>query len=539
MPGAKQPSLEVAASVAEAAKKTGGAYVFSSLSKSILREENASAIIQGNKFAEFACADCGTEFAALEATSPFCITCGSEHVRKGAEKAQSIHPDSDLVSVTCTACNSINITHSEISSAAKGGLHCASCGTELMNLQVKAGDETPADDEVSAEDLDVVDVDEESAADDKKDEKKEEKSEDKKDDKKEEKSEDKKEDKKEEKSDDTHDTAPEMSAGKDEDKKEEKSEDKKDDKKDEKKEEKSEGKDPGSKDREVEKSDDKKEDKKDDKKDEANADEMPYNDEEAEDVDMVDMVDEDNVNEMALVSMAGHYVIMANLQSIAKLSEETAGDNKDVFNTKQFQEAILGSLQKDGLRKTIAAFKFVPLKVKARVKKHVAKLVQAGVEEKGASLKDQQTNLSKAWKQSVDIAATGINKKFFKGVANPLAQALVSELTTMGVKGAEKIVSRLFEKSGMEYSAALIKQAEVLLAKSQEMRDELADVLNITGVLAAEEDLDGEDNLGDEMSAVTAVTEEKAQQIMKEKGRETASPRKGSQIASLGALFAD
>lgn len=517
MAGEKQPSLKVAAAVAETAKKVGGAYVFSSTSKSILREENASEIIAGNKFAEFACADCGTEFAALEATSPFCIVCGSLHVKKGKEKAQSIHKDSELVSITCGACNSLSIVHNEISSAAKGGLHCASCGTELMSLTVKAADEVPTDDEVDVDDLDVLDVDDNA------------------DDVEATGEEEEKEEKEE--SEDTHEERPSMDMSADE---EDKKEEEKEESEDTHEERPETDMDTAADEGDEERDDDGKEeseDKEEKKEDESNADEMPMNDY-AEDVDMVDMVDEDNIDEMAIVNMSGAIHIAAGPHLVARLTQEKAGDNKDIFNTKQFQSAIIASLKDHGLAKTIETFGFEPIKVKANVKKHVAKLVKAGVEKEAADLKTLRETNAKAWNQALDIAAVGLNKSFWKGVQNPLKAALVRELSMVGVKGAEKIVAAIFEKNGLEYSAVLIKQAQELLAKSQEMRNELAEVLNMTGVLASDDDDEDDGDAGEEEESTPAVpvSEEKATKLKDEK-------RRGSEVSSastirrLGSLF--
>jgi ribosomal protein S27E len=564
----KQPALVVAAAIAETAKTVGRAYVFTSASKAILQQENASVEIAKNKFAEFACADCGTSFDALnELASPFCFCCGSENVQKKEVKAsQHIHPDSELISVTCSACASINVTHAAIAKAAKNNMHCSVCGTPLVSLSVeKAEEEKPEGDEVSVDDMDTLDVDEAtnlnadkegypgnesdtgemmlSESEDDKDEDlldeeeeagdvpealKEhqfEKKDEEESDAEEDKEEDKEEEEKEEEEsaegtdipEDLHDELPEGHG-----------EPAKPEAENLNVEHPAGGEAKGGGEPEhlhselptqpvkeggsVKKA-----------KVKADSEVLDTNDagesDDVEDINMGDMVNDD-VEELSIIAMGSKILLASGPYVFASLDETNAGDNKDIFQTTQFQKAVIASLKIDGAKKTMEAFKFSPVIVKANIAKHVQKLVDQKLKAEGVALAKLRETLTADFKQSLDIAVVGLNKSFWKGVQNPLKAALVRELSTLGIRGAEKVVNQLFEQQGVTYASTLIEQATKILSKSKEMRNELATVLDMANSVVGaegdedEEDIDGLDTLE---ASLKPLSPEKADALRREK----------------------
>lgn len=508
MPGAKQPSLITAASVAKAAKQLGGVYVFSSVDNSILKEENASAVIAKQSFAKYACSDCTAEFSALkELGNPFCILCGSEHIgQKGVVAKQDIHPDSDLVSIPCRACTSTNIVHQEIAKSVNNHMHCATCGTELIgSIVVKASEDDEFGDDVSADDLDALDVDE---------------------------------------------VASETTDGEDD----------------------ADGKGvtdsvaPGGADADPEVAENLIEDKVDnvalpsatpvaenlhvetptdlptpskeapvaeDLHDElpaamANADEMPNNDY-SEDIDMTDAVDTDDLTEMSVFSTTDSIMIASGPYILAQLQKEEAGENKDIFNSDSFRKAVISRLQSSGFEVALKDFGFKPVVLKASLKKSLQKKVEASVAGKTAQMDSERGSLVASWQQSIDIAAVGLNKNFWK-IDNPLKAALVRDLESAGMKknAADKLINRVFASHSLAYTTALIEQAKVLMKKSVEARNELADTLDMTGILASgsgdypeSEDDDGDEDDDFQVSSIRGLTD-----------METASVTRSRQVSS-------
>lgn len=540
----KQPALVVAAALAEVTKKVGRAYVFTSLSKTILQQENASAAIAQHKFAEFACADCGTVFDGLsEVAAPFCFCCGSEKVQKKEVKAsQHIHPDSELVSITCSACASINVTHAEIAKTAKNSIHCSACGTQLMHITVEKAD---GEGDVSVDDMDTLDVDEAtdlgtgepggdtgdtgemmlSESEDTSD-KGEEADGDSVDEGEEEEGDSADSDfdegdeviaeEGEEEAEDLHDELPsDLPTGKSET----------DDAEDLHDELPSGGEPKGG---DSENLNDQlptqpvKEGGS-AKKVKADAEVLDTNDagdsDNVEDIDMTDMVS-DNVEEMSIIAMGNKILLASGPYVFASLSEEQAGDNKDIFQTAQFQKAIIASLKIDGAKKTMEAFNFSPVIVKANIAKHVDKLVSQKLSEKAAELDKLRDTLTADFKQSLDIAAVGLNKSFWKGVQNPLKAALTKELSNLGLRNPEKLVARIFEQHGLAYASTLIEQSTQLLTKTKDSRNELSTVLDMTNsVVTAEneeeedEDMEGLDTLE---AALKPVSKERAAALKRE-----------------------
>lgn len=495
----KKSTLVVAAAVANAAKAMGGvAYVFSTRSKSVLREENASASIGKHAFAEFACASCSTKFHALASSSPFCFTCGGAEVSKSAETATpNIHPDNELVSITCGVCSTANVMASEVAKVLTDSSHCSACGTALMSVQIAETDTFDSlledlTDENASEDLEapaadpVVDTpvadpvaDAPVAAE------------------------------AEPVAEDTPaaDAAPAEALPVATD---------------------AEEAPVGDADPET-----------------ADSDEMPMNaypaadpvaadesfdeDEtvEYDDVNMMDTVSDDNVDQLAVVAMNSRVLLACENRLFAELTKENAGANADIFATAGFQAAIVSSLREDGVKATMANFGFTPIVVKAAVAKRAQRVVAKAVEKEVANIALSKETLLADFKQSVDLAAVGINKSFWKNASNPLRDALVSELSSMGVRGAERLVANVFSRHGLDFTASLLKQTTELMAKSPAMRDELAEVLDMTNVINADDD-SGEDI--DFESAVSASVETAAE---RRETRSSVGARPVSLVASI------
>jgi len=489
----KKPFLEVAAAVAEASKKVGDFYIFSSLDRRILKEENASAIISTNKFSRYGCADCGTKFSALaglesEPLSPYCMVCGSNQVKRLEEvKAQKIHPDNQLVSNNCETCGSINVTHSDYIKAVKNAnIHCVMCGTDMAHIQVQKADLADGDPEAKdtseMADMSELDTDAVLSAD--------------------------SEDDPDLQTDSDgvfEDDGPEVE-GKAEDSEEDTEEDASEKAEDDEKEEEGDAESEGGDDdldldeleeSPVEGADD--EDSDGEEKEEEQADGVDgdpgTNVSDLEDVNVADSVNDEDLDELALVKLENSFLLTAGSVCFAELKKEHAGENAELFDNPQFQSAILSSLHEDGIRQTMSAFNFSPVMLKVNLKKHVARKVTEAVATETSKLEQQRKDMIKAFRQAMDIAATGLNKGFWKDKTNPLKAAFVAELSGCGLRGAEKVVARIFEKQGLAYVATLMEQAKELLGKSPEMRNELASVLNMTGtVLSSDEGSEDDDD---------------------------------------------
>jgi DNA-directed RNA polymerase subunit RPC12/RpoP len=137
-----QKVLTTAAAVGKAVGK-GGLLVHASTDRSLLKSANASKELAAMQFSEFACSDCKTTLLATSVNpEPFCVVCGSHHVKATNKKdvKASVPQDDKLIAVNCGHCKAANVLPSVITATTKGLVHCASCGTGIQAM-VEGGGE--------------------------------------------------------------------------------------------------------------------------------------------------------------------------------------------------------------------------------------------------------------------------------------------------------------------------------------------------------------------------------------------------------------
>ncbi len=106
--------------------------------------------------ASFGCTTCGSHFAAIKGSQPFCVTCGGEDVTvdDAAEDTPTEELDDDkeeLSGVVCCHCNTTNIVSNKTLAVLAGSMHCIVCGADMEF------DEVPDADRGAAVDPEVVD----------------------------------------------------------------------------------------------------------------------------------------------------------------------------------------------------------------------------------------------------------------------------------------------------------------------------------------------------------------------------------------------
>ena len=516
----KRPILQAAAAVAAVAK-TDGVYVYSSLDSDILKAKNSSAYISKMAFAKATCEDCTTEFSALkDIATPYCIVCGSEHIKQSVKASAggkvTFPSDDKCVYVTCGSCKANHVLQQSVLASLGGVVHCTVCGEE-----VDAEEQEPVEEEEDTGDGADESLPTEAAEDD-------------------EHSPEEEEDELETvdhlgdegHEEDELDTVDHLGDEGHEDEKAEPIDldgNPREDKVPEPKETgpaitKAEAIDLDGNPR-----DDKVPNPESEKSDEVCIDVLEHT-----------KIDDDEVT-ASLVDLGTSLVIIHKNQVMASMKETTAGANKDLWGTEALQIAIANHLKQHGIKKTVAAFKFTPTRIRATLNPILAAKVSKGVAAETAQLKKNEQQLADTFKQSLEIATVGINKDFWKGVNNPLKSALVAELSSIGIRKPEQLIARVFDKHGLTYAAALITQAQLVMEKSLETRNELATTLDMVNtsipqVTASDEENDGDEDeddgeYGDEIHAgIRAVRMPESATLL---GSPKVSPKGSSVIASL------
>ncbi len=116
---------------------------FASMDGALEAAANTAGELATRTLATFGCKACKTRFVAENGSTPFCVTCGSDHVTAGAKlgsaqkRFTSSMTDSNLISVQCSnkACGASMILSGAMSTGrAHDHLSCVTCGTSMTEV---------------------------------------------------------------------------------------------------------------------------------------------------------------------------------------------------------------------------------------------------------------------------------------------------------------------------------------------------------------------------------------------------------------------
>jgi transcription elongation factor Elf1 len=464
----KNSQTKRAARIQEAAKLNGGMFVFATRDPELASAEDVSAIIKQFRFSEHACTDCSATFHApnVKGVQYHCASCGSSRTEAHAASKPIIPTDHDLHELTCSSCGTHNILASPVVAASGGHLNCVACGTSLSfsteaaTAKVDSKETaTAAECETNMEMSELDDMDMEP---------------------------------------DEDDEDGELNLDGDDMEEQEVSADAPD--------ELFEGEEPKVSDNGVPKV-------------EADADEMPMNDydpdEEIVEMDMMDEIDEDGeMPELSYVYLGESMSVALGTTIVATLHPVRAGDNAPILQTKNFQMAVSHAIEEMGLKKALLHYGFQGARVRFPLKKQLARLVESRVADRALAVTAKVEEVSAGFQQALDIAAAGYATNFWRGKHDPLKASFVTELTTMGVKHAERVVNRVFAAHGVEQSRAILATARELCDMPPEAKNALANAIGLSKYLPvtaadAEDDFDGDTD--EDMDEEDEDNDEKAQ----------------------------
>jgi hypothetical protein len=222
------------------------------------------------------------------------------------------------------------------------------------------------------------------------------------------------------------------------------------------------------------------------------ADEMPI-----VDIDGMDDSEGEGV-EFATAGLRVH-AIKANriIATISKKAAVTAGHG-DVYLSDQFQDVVGVEMAKHGIRAGLQAMGFTLATVNVAKVEVINKRVEAKVKQVTAAVRRTSHAQTEAFEQCAAIAAVGINRQYFKDTQNELRAALEEELQAAGVRGATKLVRRVFASKGVAYAKAIVTLATKLQAMPEATRNTFAEALDMTS--DGEQELDDENLYGDSAS---------------------------------------
>jgi hypothetical protein len=431
----------ITAKFAEAAQKTGGVFVFATRDANLPRGENVSAEIAEYPFAEHACKDCNTVFAAVKAEGLHtqCTACGSDKVVAGKEVKPSIPSDPELAYLTCGGCGTHNVFASALGKEVASQLHCTACGA---SLGYQSASDDLVDDTLDLDDMDVLDLDDDGA-----------------------------------------DDGPEIVASDDEDETADatgvpvNAPDSKPDGKAQTLPEAgpSTGVPP-------------EEQRVDTPTNQGNegAPSAPGSNQNGDPAQVpatlasMDMMDTIDAKEALTFAYLGEKVaILSGVKIVATLSKEDAGDNASMMQTSAFRDAVGHSITKMGLKEAAKHYGFKSVVVPVPVQAMIDKAVETKTAEKSAKVEAALNDAATQFQHSADIAAAGYAVNFWRNKHDPVKAALIQELSSLGIPNAQKVVDRVFEAHGVAQLREVIARARELSNMPVEALNGLAQAINL------------------------------------------------------------
>lgn len=454
----RKPDLAKAAALAAVAKKNGGVFVFATRDANLPSVDNVSAEIAQYPFAEVQCASCGSQFHAPEVAGMqhHCVTCGHGECKVvKASSEPTIASDEKLTYLTCAKCSTHNLFDIAVASIGDH-VHCVVCAEAMLtkaDVMVDMPGETIVDTTpVDVDDMELLDLGDEI-----------------------------------EESTTTNEDETGVPANP-----------------------KPLTEDPVAPlDKDVNTQVPLTEPV---KMATSDADELPDNDPQSVDMDMMDVLDDDAA--LSFVYTADKVSLVSEDRVIATLTEATAGEHAGTLQTEEFRNAVAHSVATLGLKKTVAQYKMKPVTIKVPVAKVIAKQVAAKVEAETASLSAKGDSYAEDFQQALEIAAAGYAGNFWRNKQDPLKASLVSELSAAGHKNPQRLVDRVMAAHAIPQLREIVALARELAKKPVEARNGLAEAIDLAKyqpmVTAAEddtdEDTDDEDEEEDEEDVATVAT---------------------------------
>lgn len=485
---------KLSASAQQLAKRSQkeGLFCFASLDGKVEAAADSTAEILGHKFSVYACKECASVLTAEANTTPFCVTCGSEHVAEHANLEASVSnlklSDDKLCAVKCASCDSTTIVTSEAFQASAGHLNCITCGeaieasaeitaegSETVKLQdddavgeppLKVEDaeataskkEKAKGIETRASDYDEIEFDDDSIDDD-----------------------DFEGDGGDfigsEAVDSVNGPEPYMQP---------------------------QGDEIGVEDVVLQNAGS-------DLDDDYVGDSVDMLDEDLDDpmfddddgtylMDAVDMDDDDT--ELELMSVGNAVVAMKKLVTVAKLTAKDAGSNADLIGSPALAKTVKALAKREGMRKALSTMGFKPVRVKLLSQATVEAATKDATTKATASIKKANDEMT----ESLALAAAALARNAWKSVDNPLYSHVLAAFSAYNVRNPNAAARSFCLEIQEPYTSALLKVAAQLQEKGADYRKTLASTFHDTTAETHTHVSEGtEDDVLDDTEQVTSA----------------------------------
>jgi hypothetical protein len=288
---------------------------------------------------------------------------------------------------------------------------------------------------------------------------------------------------------------------------------------------------------------------------EAEVEAAPASDDDMSVVDVDGTDDEGDDVVFASIGLQLH-AIKANriIASIGKKRAIKAGHG-DVYLSDQFQDVVGVEMSKHGLRAGLQKMGFALATFNVAKNEVVNKRVEAKAAKVTSAVRRTTHQSNEALGQCLAIAAVGINRQYFKDARNELRASLEEELEAAGVRGASRLVRKVFASKGVDYAKAILTLANKLVNMPETTRNQFAAALDMTNdgeieddedlfaepsdpefVTAEGEDEEFDDEFEDENDAPSSVQAALARPASKVQRREINAAKTGYSVTAMAIL---
>lgn len=160
----------------------------------------------------------------------------------------------------------------------------------------------------------------------------------------------------------------------------------------------------------------------------------------------------------------------------------------DIFESEVFGRAVKAQASSEGVQVALDAMAFEEIKPVIDVQEHVKNEIETQVakqtEAVATAAAQDKAELAERFGNAIALAAVGLNKNFFVGKTNPVKQALISSLSTVGFDNAEALVSQAFAQRNDELVQMIMAKASEIMGYNLETQNQLAEAIKGTAVEA-------------------------------------------------------
>lgn len=222
----------------------------------------------------------------------------------------------------------------------------------------------------------------------------------------------------------------------------------------------------------------------------------------------IDEVD-DKVNSLTFASVDNTKLVIHNNRIIATMDEDDATKQgvSDIYLEDNFDVATEDEVQAKGLRAGLRSQGFKLSTIKLSSSKKLQKAIAKAKKQLSASLQKETKQREQVMATSFILASVGLNRGIFKDYPNALKAELEQQLLAAGVQHAKRLVKAAFDSCGIDYAKTLMTAASAIAELPEETRDGLAEQLDMTEEIEADEDEDlyGDPELGPEGDVIESA----------------------------------